>query len=112
MSGIDILPDCGFAYCCVCFSPLYFNSLLIATHQRYDQAWNAGDLNTVFEIWQDGGIWIPTMYGFPMVTNSAVGMQMFAQWLETHVFRYSWYKVDYWVIGDTGLVWRCLHEIS
>jgi len=27
-----------------------------AAHQRHDQAWSTGDLNTVFEIWQDGGI--------------------------------------------------------
>jgi hypothetical protein len=36
---------------------------------------------------------------------SYMGIQMFTKWLETHIFRYSWYKVDYRVIGDTGLVW-------
>ena len=30
---------------------------------------------------------------------------MFAKWLETHIYRSSWYKTDYKVIGDTGLVW-------
>ena len=78
---------------------------LKATHQRYDRAWNTGDLSTVFEIWQDGGIWLPTSQAFPVVTNSAMGMEMFARWLETHIFRYQWYKVDYKVIGNTGLVW-------
>jgi len=78
---------------------------LKAAHQMYDKAWNTGNVAGVFEVWQDGGIWIPYSYAFPIVTNSAVGMQMFTKWLETHIFRYSWYKVDYRVIGDTGLVW-------
>jgi ketosteroid isomerase-like protein len=78
---------------------------LKAAHQMYDKAWNTSDVAAVFEVWQDGGIWIPVSYGFPIVTNSARGIQMFTMWLETHIFRYSWYKVDYRVIGDTGLVW-------
>ncbi len=78
---------------------------LKATHQRFDKAWNTADMDTVFEIWQDGGIWIPTNQGFPVVTNSAMGKSMFAKWLESHIYRRSWYKVDYQVIGNTGLVW-------
>ena len=78
---------------------------LKVTHQMYDKAWNTGDVPGVFEIWQDGGIWLPVNRGFPVVTNSAIGKQMFAKWLETHIFQYSWYKVDYKVIGNTGLVW-------
>ena len=83
---------------------------LKATNERYDKAWNTGDMETVFEIWQDGGIWIPSEWAFPMVTNSAVGKQMFAQWLETHIYQYGWYKVDYRVIGDMGLVWGVTTE--
>ena len=78
---------------------------LKAAHQAYDKAWNTGDVAGVFEIWQDGAIWLSTSQAFPIVTNSARGIQMFTMWLETHIFRYSWYKVDYRVIGDTGLVW-------
>ena len=78
---------------------------LKATHQRYMKAWNTGDIDTVFEIWQDGGIWLPTNQGFPVVTNSAIGIPMFKKWLESHIYRRNWYKVDYQVIGDTGLVW-------
>ena len=78
---------------------------LKAAHQAYDKAWNTGDVAAVFEIWQDGGIWVPYSYAFPIVTNSAIGIQMFTKWLETHIFRYSWYKVDYRVTGDTGFVW-------
>jgi hypothetical protein len=78
---------------------------LKATHQRYIKAWNTGDLDTVFEIWQDGGIWLPTNRGFPVVTNSAIGKQMFTKWLESHIYWSNWYKVDYKVIGNTGLIW-------
>ncbi len=73
--------------------------------QMYDKAWNTGDVAGAFEIWQDGGIWVPISQAFPIVTNSAQGMQMFTRWLETHMFWYNWYKVDFKVMGDTGLVW-------
>ena len=73
--------------------------------QMYDKAWNSANVPGVFEIWQDGGIWLPSQQAFPIVTNSARGIQMFTRFLETHIFRYRWYKVDYRAIGDTGLVW-------
>ena len=78
---------------------------LKATHQRLNQAWNTGDLDTFYEIWQDGGIYLPFSQAFPVVTNTARGRPMFARWLETHLVQSQWYKVDYRVIGDTGLVW-------
>ena len=78
---------------------------LKATHQKYEKAWNTGDLETVFQIWQDGGIWLPSNQAFPIVTNAEIGKPMFAKWLETHIYRRSWHKVDFKVIGDTGLVW-------
>ena len=78
---------------------------LKATHQRLQKAWNTSDMITVFEIWQDGGISIPSSHAFPMVTNSAIGLKIFTKWLETHTFRVMWYKMDYRVIGNTGLVW-------
>ncbi len=78
---------------------------LKAAHQMFVKGWNTGDMNTVFEIWQDGGIWLPINRGFPDVTNSAIGKQMFTKWFETHMYRTNWHKVDYKVIGDTGLVW-------
>ena len=51
------------------------------------------------------GIWIPASQAFPVITNSAIGKQMFSKWLETHFSRETWYKADYRVIGDVGLVW-------
>ena len=78
---------------------------LKATHQKYNNAWNTGDMEAVFQIWQDGGIWLPANQAFPDVTNSAIGKQMFARYFETHFFQSRWHKIDYKVIGDTGLVW-------
>lgn len=39
---------------------------LKTAHQMYDKSWNTGDVAAVFEVWQDGGIWIPSTYGFPI----------------------------------------------
>jgi uncharacterized protein (TIGR02246 family) len=78
---------------------------LKAAHQMFIKAWNTGDMETVFQIWQDGAIWVSITQGFPLVTNSAINKQMFTKWLETHMYRMNWHKVDYKVIGDTGLVW-------
>ena len=85
---------------------------LKAAHEGLVKAWNTGDLDTFFEIWQDGGIWLPTSQAFPIVTNSALGKQMFSKWLETHYSRETWYKVDYRVIGDVGLVWGVRTSIA
>jgi hypothetical protein len=30
---------------------------------------------------------------------------MFTKFFETHIYRATWYKADYRVIGNTGLVW-------
>ena len=78
---------------------------LKAAHQRYDRAWNEGDLDTVFEIWLDGGIWLPPSQPFPVVTDASLGRQVLARWFQTHIHQYNGYKVEYRMIGDTGLVW-------
>ena len=87
---------------------------LKTTHQMLDKAWNTGNVAGAFEIWQDGGIWVPVSQAFPIVTSSAAGIPMFTKWLETHIYRYRWYKVDYRVTGDTGFVWgvRTTTEIA
>ena len=85
---------------------------LKAAHEGLVNAWNTGDLYAFFEIWQDGGIWIPTSQAFPVITNSAIGKQMFSEWLETHFSRETWYKADYRVIGDVGLVWGVRTSIA
>ena len=78
---------------------------LKAAHQMYMKTWNSGDVTGMFEYWQDGGIWVPDSLAFPVVTDSALGIKMFTRYLETHISRYNWNKVDYRVTGDTGFVW-------
>ena len=78
---------------------------LKAAHQTFQKKWNAGDVAGAFEFWQDGAIWAPDSLAFPIVTKSALGIQMFTKYLETHISRYNWNKVDYRVTGDTGFVW-------
>ena len=62
---------------------------LKATHEMVSKAWNTGDLDTVFEIWQDGAIWMPANMAFPVVINSAMLKPMLTKWLEKYNFQ-SW----------------------
>jgi len=78
---------------------------LKATHQIILKAWNTGDVKTAFEYWQEGAIWSPNECGFIWVTQKALGIQMFTKFFETYTYRTMWYKADYRVIGNTGLVW-------
>jgi ketosteroid isomerase-like protein len=78
---------------------------LKAAHHKLLKAVNTGDIPGIFEVWQEGAIWIPDSQGFPMVTNTEGGIRMFTKFFETHIYRATWYKTDYRVIGNTGLVW-------
>ena len=78
---------------------------LKATHMNYMKALNTGDVKAIFEYWQEGAVWSPDECGFIWVTKKAVGIQMFTKWFETYTYRTRWYKTDYRVIGNTGLVW-------
>ena len=78
---------------------------LKGAHQKMLKAVNTGDIQGIFEVWQEGAIWLPDTLGFPVVTNIEQGIRMFTKLFETHTYRVIWYKVDYRVIGNTGLVW-------
>lgn len=78
---------------------------LKAAHQKMLKAVNTGDVQGIFEVWQEGAIWVPDTLGFPVVTTIEQGIRMFTKLFETHTCRVIWYKVDYRVIGNTGLVW-------
>ena len=77
---------------------------LKAANESLDKALTAGDVDALFEIWQDGAVMIAGA-GFPEVTNNAMLLPMLKGLFENNTIRYNWYKVDYRVIGDTGLVW-------
>ena len=78
---------------------------LKAAHMTLLKALNTGDVKTILEYWQEGMIWSPNECGFIWVTQKAQGIQMFTKFLETYTYRTRWYKADYRVIGNTGLVW-------
>jgi ketosteroid isomerase-like protein len=77
---------------------------LKAANESIDNAINAGDANALIEVWQDGAVMIAGA-GFPAVTNTATFLPMVKRLLERNTILSTWYKVDYRVIGDTGLVW-------
>ena len=78
---------------------------LKAAHQKMLNAMNTGDIQGIFEVWQEGAIWVPDTLGFPIVTNTEEGRTMFTMLFATHTYRVLWYKVEYRLIGNTGLVW-------
>ena len=77
---------------------------LKAANESIDNAMNAGDADALIEIVQDGAVLIMGT-GFPSVTNNATFKPMVEGLFENITIRSNWYKVDYRVIGDTGLVW-------
>ena len=78
---------------------------LKATHMRLLEAVNTGDVKTMFEYWQEAGIYFGDEMGFPIVSIKARDIPMFTKWFETHTLGTMWYKVDYRIIGNTGVVW-------
>ena len=78
---------------------------LKAAHKKILRALNTGDVQGMFEIWQEGAIYISYVQGFPIVTSRAMGTQVWTKFFEKYIIRSMWYKVDYRVIGNTGLTW-------
>jgi ketosteroid isomerase-like protein len=77
---------------------------LKAANESIDEALNAGDADALIAVFQDGAVLIMGT-GFPEVTNNATLLPGLKRFLENNTVRATWYKVDYRVIGDTGLVW-------
>ena len=77
---------------------------LKAANESIDNALNAGDANALFENVQDEAVRVMGN-GFPEVMNIANAVQYMTVVFENNTAQTSWYKVDYRVIGDTGLVW-------
>ena len=77
---------------------------LKAANESIDKALNAGDADALIAVFQDGAVLIMGT-GFPRVTNNASLLPGLKGLFENITIRSNWYKVDYRVIGDTGLVW-------
>jgi ketosteroid isomerase-like protein len=84
---------------------------LKAAHMKLVKAVNTGDMETLFEMIVDRPIRFGAMHAFPQVMRDKVlGKQFYTKFFETHVYRARWYKPDYRVIGNTGLVWGNMEE--
>ena len=79
---------------------------LKATHMRLIKAVNAGDFETMIGTMHDGRIIFAPWYAFPKVmTDKERAKKIYAKFFETHSLRVTWFKPDYRVVGNTGLIW-------
>ena len=87
---------------------------LKATHIRLNKANNTGDMETQFQFVDDRAVMFGPRYGVPHVLrgkeHKAMVKQLYIKFRETHIYRAMWYKPDYRVIGNTGLVWGLIEE--
>jgi ketosteroid isomerase-like protein len=84
---------------------------LKATHKRFIQAWNTGDVETFMGIWQDGGVWLSATRSFPRVVNVARDLKMWPKILATYTVRIRSHQTEYRIFGNTGLVWGLLEHV-
>jgi len=82
---------------------------LKATHQKMTMAINTGDVETMFAMMDDKVVKLGSNDGVPhAIPNKEVKervKQIFMKMFETYSLQYMWYKPDYRVIGNTGLIW-------
>ncbi len=84
---------------------------LKATHQKLFAAFNAGDVETSMDLWLEGGIFLPASRAFPAEVNIVRGKKIWSRFFQTHMIIMRFYKPEYRVIGNTGLVWGHLDEL-
>jgi ketosteroid isomerase-like protein len=80
---------------------------LKATFQSHIKAMNSGDWQTASDGQYDGLISFSFTRAFPtVIRNKAQWVKLVTRWYEgMQTFRSTWYKPDFRVIGNTGLVW-------
>jgi len=85
---------------------------LKATHQKLIMAINTGDVETMFAMMDDKVVRLGSNDGVPhALQNKEFKEQIkhgYMKWFETHLTQHFWYKPDYRIIGNTGLVWGLL----
>jgi ketosteroid isomerase-like protein len=84
---------------------------LKATHQKLFAAFNSGDVETSMDLWLEGGIFLPASRAFPVVVNIVRGKKMWSRFFQTHMIIMTFYKPEFRVIGNTGLVWGHVDEL-
>ena len=87
---------------------------LKATHQKFTMAVNTGDVETMFAMMDDNVVKLGPEDGIPhAIPNKEIKervKQIFMKMFETHSMQYMWYKPDFRVIGNTGLVWGLVEQ--
>jgi len=80
---------------------------LKAAFQKQIKAVNSGDWQTASDGQYDGMITFSYSQAFPtVIRNKAQWVKLVTRWYETRqTWRTTWYKPDFRVIGNTGLVW-------
>jgi hypothetical protein len=78
---------------------------LKAAHNMMQKALFTGDIETAFGYFHEGFVYIPATRSLPRVMNLAREKPHWIKWWETHIYRSRWYKTEFRVIGNTGLVW-------
>ena len=84
---------------------------LKATHMGWLKAVNTGDVETMVNFWQEGGVFMPASRPFPIVVNKERAKKIWTRVFQTHMLILTMYKLDYRVIGNTGLVWGHFEEL-
>ena len=78
---------------------------LKATNERYTNAWNTRDLDTILEIENASGFGYSTAFPRPLLGKEQL-RKPYAQYFEMmEVVLVKTYKDEYRIIGNTGLVW-------
>jgi ketosteroid isomerase-like protein len=78
---------------------------LKAAHKMMMKAFATGDVETGFSYFHEGFVYMPATRGFPTVMNLARAKPGWIKFWETHIWIPRWYKTDFRVIGNTGLIW-------
>ena len=84
---------------------------LKAAHQNYITAINTGNAESSMDLWLEGGVFLQASRAFPTVVNIARGKKMWSRFFQTHILILTFYKPEYRVIGNTGLVWGHFEEL-
>ncbi len=78
---------------------------LKATNERYMNAWNTRDLDTILEIEDASGFGHSTAFPRPLATKDQFRKALTGYFNMMEVVLVRPYKDEYRVIGNTGLVW-------
>jgi hypothetical protein len=78
---------------------------LKAAHKMVFKALATGDVETAFNYFHEGFVRLTATRGFPTIMNLAREKPRWIKFWETHIYIIKFYKTEFRVIGNTGLIW-------